>query len=233
MKAEKSFVTVYDKDCEEYAVTLMSLVSKDKMICNINRKTEEFKKDMTIVSGEYVLSIGKKASVHLRNNFKDIYSNYGIHIGYCGTRAWISCENFDWDKVSLYDFKKELYSISEELGMNTENIEESVKLSVNNEQKKKALETMLSEKIHTELVSSETSDEIKEALLRAIQDAIITILCPEVTLFNFLHKRKEKRRQQYRFATVLFYYYYLCDFLEIKREGNEETNKEENKKENF
>lgn len=36
--------------------------------------------------------------------------------------------------------------------------------------------------------------------------------------------RKKRRKNQYRFATVLFYQHYLHDFLEIKENQNEEQN---------
>ena len=58
---EKSFATCFDKGCEQFAEVLMTLVSKDDRICNIKTSREEFKKDRSIVSGEYVLTIGDKS----------------------------------------------------------------------------------------------------------------------------------------------------------------------------
>ena len=43
MNIEK-FVTCYDKGCEEYAETLMTLVSKDKALMNIKESKESLKK---------------------------------------------------------------------------------------------------------------------------------------------------------------------------------------------
>lgn len=124
MNTEKSFVTCYDKDWEEYAEILMTLVSKDKSLRNVKRDKEEFKKDRSIVSDEYVLTIGKKSSEYNSRNFKDIYNNYGIHIGYHGAKAWIHCDDFDWDKKSQFEFNKGLFSLLEELGMKTEDFDE-------------------------------------------------------------------------------------------------------------
>lgn len=87
MNTNKSFVTCFDKGCDEYAEILMTLVSNDKALKNIKREQKEFGKDRSVVSGEYVLTIGKKGSEYNSRNFKDIYNNYGIHIGYHGTKA--------------------------------------------------------------------------------------------------------------------------------------------------
>lgn len=117
MNTNKSFVTCYDKDCEEYAETLMTLVSKDKTLRTINREKKEFKKDGSVVSDEYVLTIGKNSSSYNRQNFSDIYFNYGIHIGCYGTKAWISCEKFEWDNKTISEFNEELRYCLEKLGI--------------------------------------------------------------------------------------------------------------------
>ena len=73
--SEITFVTSYDSNCKEYANTLMTLVSDDEYLRNIERRNETFKKDESIVSDEYVLTIGKKASKFNMQNFKDKYNN--------------------------------------------------------------------------------------------------------------------------------------------------------------
>ena len=37
---EKSFATCFDKNCEEFAELLMTLVSENPSICNINQKKD-------------------------------------------------------------------------------------------------------------------------------------------------------------------------------------------------
>lgn len=127
MNTEKSFVTCYDNDCEEYAEVLMTLVSADKKLCNIKRDKKEFKKDRSIVSGEYVLTIGKKGSEYNRQNFKDEYNNYGIHFGYYGAKAWIYCEKFEWDRNSIIAFNKEVLSLRKKLVMDTNKKKHTIK----------------------------------------------------------------------------------------------------------
>ena len=88
----KSFVTCYDSDCEKYAELLMTLVSMNDKIKNINLLREEFKKDRGIVSTEYVLTIGKDGSAVNSQHFPaDKYNSYGIQIGVKGRKAWIVC----------------------------------------------------------------------------------------------------------------------------------------------
>lgn len=127
MNTEKSFVTCFDKDCEEYAEILMTLVSADKTLCNIKKDKKEFDKDRSIVSGEYVLTIGKKGSEYNRQNFKDEYNNYGIHFGYYGAKAWIYCEKFEWDRNSIIAFNKEVLSLRKKLVMDTNKKEHTIK----------------------------------------------------------------------------------------------------------
>ena len=70
---EKSFATCFDKNCEEFAELLMTLVSENPSICNINQKKEVFKKDRAITSNEYVLAIGPDGSKVNRASFPDSY----------------------------------------------------------------------------------------------------------------------------------------------------------------
>ncbi len=121
---EKSFATCFDKNCEEFAELVMTLVSENPSICNINQKKEVFKKDRAITSNEYVLAIGPDGSKVNRASFPDSYNKYGIHIGYRGRKAWISCENFDWTEKSLGEFHTDLILLLKELGMSTDNIDD-------------------------------------------------------------------------------------------------------------
>lgn len=113
---EKSFATCFDKNCEEFAELLMTLVSENPSICNINQKKEVFKKDRAITSNEYVLAIGPDGSKVNRASFPDSYNKYGIHIGYRGRKAWISCENFDWTEKKFRRISHRPNSTIERIG---------------------------------------------------------------------------------------------------------------------
>lgn len=77
---ENSFATCFDKNYEEFAELLMTLVSENPSICNIHLKKEVFKKDRAITSNEYVLAIGLYGSKVNRASFPDCYNRYGIPI---------------------------------------------------------------------------------------------------------------------------------------------------------
>ena len=137
---EKSFATCFDKNCEEFAELLMTLVSENPSICNINQKKEVFKKDRAITSNEYVLAIGPDGSKVNRASFPDSYNKYGIHIGYRGRKAWISCENFDWTEKSLGEFHTDLILLLKELGMSTDNIDDRIAENVKKVKTEKSMD---------------------------------------------------------------------------------------------
>lgn len=124
---KKQFVVVYDNDCKEYADSLMTLVSNDKTLRVIKRSRKEFDKDSSIVSDEYVLTIGEKASAHNRPNFGDIYNEFGAHIGFYGTKAWISCDFEFMDKNTRDDFFVKYNSLREEFVKEKYNHENALK----------------------------------------------------------------------------------------------------------
>lgn len=242
MNTEKSFVTCYDKGCEEYAETLMTLVSKDKALKNIKREREEFKKDRGIVSGEYVLTIGKKGSKYNSRNFKDIYNNYGIHFGYYGTKAWMYCEKFKWNLSDTANFTVELHSTLERLGMSTEKYEKYVKANLQYKQlwdDYLALRNDTNEYIETTGIKIENYDELKHYnpelvnQLRNNTNETISLIKESSYELSWISdlSGSNQFKLQYHFAVALFYDKYIHDFMGIKREGSEEINKKEEKQE--
>ena len=233
MNTEKSFVTCYDKGCEEYAETLMTLVSKDKALQNIKREKEEFKKDRSIVSGEYVLTIGKGGSEYNSRNFKDIYNNYGIHFGYYGTKAWIYCDDYDWDVKSLFEFNKEFFFFLDELGMKTEDFDGKARKVYEKlvESQKQTAKGKQGYHDSAGMNAPVMRDEIEAAMQSIINELFtglsywdLLLLSPYDLFIRMWKKKKRRRRNQYCFAIVLFYHRYLHDFLEIKEEKCEEQN---------
>ncbi len=57
-----------------------------------------------ITSQQYCIFIGADCSSHL--TFDDVYSNFGIQIGYNGKSAWIKCDDANMDKEKNYEFSK-------------------------------------------------------------------------------------------------------------------------------
>lgn len=222
---EKSFVTVYDKGLEEFAEVIMTLVSTDTVICNIKRATEEFKKDKSIVSGEYVLYIGERGSAFIRQNFKDAYCNYGIHIGFYGTKAWISCERFEWGFVNEADFTIELHSTLERLGMNAKDYEKYVKACLLYKQLNDA--PIASEKRageHRETTGLSPKDNPESiAERKAYLKKYLSFVVEHASELDWISdlSGSNKLKLQYRFAIALFYDKYLHDFLQIKKEEKE------------
>lgn len=209
---EKSFVSCFDKNCEEYAETLMTLISENESIRNINLKKEAFKKDRVITSDEYVLTIGSEGSKVNKTNFPDCYDKYGIHIGFRGKKAWICCEDYDWNKKEVKEFRKELILLLDELGMRTDNID--VEIEENIKKAKAAKSTAIV------CTGSSAGNIIMGSLIT------VSLMAPSIPIYlsvyyyiknkicNYLNKQKI-REQQYKLAVVMFYHKYINDFLNI------------------
>lgn len=223
---EKSFATCYDRDCEDYAQFLMDLISQDELICNIKTSREEFKKNRAIVSNEYVLNIGEKSSALQRENFRDKYDSYGIHIGFIGKKAWISCENFKWDDNERKKFLDELKALYNEVDMRTENIEVEAKNYLKNVKN--------TQKNGTNSQKGNATGNV----LFDINDTLMTVMAVTIAQLNpinkvrlFVHKwfrdiikKSEWRKWQYKLAVLIFYYYYRHEFLELAKQQPEATN---------
>ena len=199
--SKKSFATCYDKNCEKYAAMLMTLVSKNKSICNIDQQKEVFQKDRSITSNEYVLTIGPESSKNNMETFKDTYNKYGIHIGYHGRKAWISCEAIIWYDYTLKAFRTELLSLLEDLGMRTDNMDD-LKAEKNKEQNVLA--------------------RIYEPYAMAF-----SVLWEIAKDFCGIQDSPKGEKKQYMFAVALFYHKYLNEFLEL---NHDEEQKEDIKK---
>lgn len=233
--SEITFVTSYDKDCRDYADNLMTLVSNDKYLCNITRKNEEFIKDRSIVSGEYVLTIGNEASRNNLQTFKDKYNNYGIHFGYHGTKAWICCENYKWDKDSLFKFHSELISVLDEFGMKTDNIDDRAKEFLKEQKKiKKKIDSFegkpgllkgdAAEAFHNEAYEVlMTQIAVTNMLQQSIGFGLVELINTVGKWFVDLLKKSELRKQQYKYAIVLFYKRYIHEFLKIDEMNDKES----------
>ena len=232
--SEKTFVTSYDSDCKEFANTLMTLVSADEYLRNIERRNETFKKDESIVSDEYDLTIGQKASKFNMQNFKDKYNNYGIHFGYHGTKAWICCESFKWDKESLFKFHSELISVLDEFGMKTDNIDDRAKEFLKEQKKiKKKIDSFEGKPGPLKGDAAEAfQNEAYEVLMTQI--AVTNIMQQNIMgfvgiiymagkLIIYLLKKSERRKLQYKYAIVLFYKRYIHEFLKIDEKNIKET----------
>lgn len=222
---EKSFATCFDKNCEEFAELLMTLVSENPSICNINQKKEVFKKDRAITSNEYVLAIGKVN----RASFPDSYNKYGIHIGYRGRKAWISCEYFDWTEKSLREFHTDLILLSKEQGMRTDNIDDRIAENIKKAKSEKSMDGISSiSTIDGIIMVSLTTAALSFEMVKKRRLAYLVNKVRQ-WIDNILNA-SERRKQQYRLAVVLFYHKYIADFLELK---NSENNNAENEKMNF
>ena len=216
----KSFVTCYDSDCEKYAELLMTLVSMNDKIKNINFLREEFKKNKGIVSTEYVLTIGKEGSAVNSQHFPpNKYDSYGIQIGVKGRKAWIVCNDFNWTIESEHEFLKEMTACFEALNMKTEDIEKE----------RKEIEKFLNRE---KKIEKEDKNE-KRSLIKdiiSIPASIVTIPYDLYIISYFwasyladVFKDKTTRRYfQYKYAVSLFYKDFIEDFLQVKEQNKKE-----------
>ncbi len=110
----KNLFIIYDKAQKKCAETLYNLLSNNQEIkASIYTQKEAPK----LVSRAYVLYLGEKCSSEL-NAFKDTYNETGIHIGTMGTKAWIRCEEYNWDENSVKHFVSNLISYGNRCQMN-------------------------------------------------------------------------------------------------------------------
>ena len=130
MATKKQFTIIYDDSCKEYSTILNTLVSECEELKNIEHSIEKYQKDMALTDKDCVVFLGKEASKDYRNNFKDVFSKYGIHIGFRGTKAWIYCEKITWNKKSYFEFHQALLHLYELLDMNPSRIKESINLGI-------------------------------------------------------------------------------------------------------
>lgn len=242
----KSFVTCFDKDCEEFAEVLMTLVSENPSIRNINQKNEVFKKNIAVTSDEYVLTIGSKSSKVNKSSFCDCYSKYGIHIGFRGRKAWISCENFDWDENSLKEFLTECKQLLKDHGMSEDDIDDEIAKIVNKTVATGALAVsagsigtgiIMSSLVTVAIMNKPGLPQIgpwgslimNKSKLGLLNNVILGLGLPILSsflrpLFDNLLNASKRRKQQYKLAVVLFCYKYLNEFLGIDTSNGSDGN---------
>lgn len=217
---EKTFVTCYDNDCKAYATVLTTLLSNDEKIANVKRDETEFNKDISIVSSEYILTIGEKSSAVNSGNFPaNKYNDYGIKIGIYGHKAWISCEDFYWDEDSEHKFQVELLDLLKDLGMATDDIDKEIEQYL--ESKKKAKDELLPQKTETKNIFVESLAAVRYQIKQGINHSSVVnwskILYYVTTDYvRDLFKRSSRRDRQYRFAVAIFVLKYMTEFLKIE-----------------
>lgn len=209
---ERSFVTCFDKDCEMYAEVLMTLISENESICNINIKKEEFKKDRKVTSGEYVLTIGPEGSKVNKTNFPDCYDKYGIHIGFRGRKAWICCEDYSWNEQNLKAFQTDLIQLLDEHGMRTDNINEEIAEYIKKVKQSKTMDVVRDSSLSYAIIM--TSIMTASIMASTIAGPIGFLYMFKRWIRNYLRKSKI-REQQYKLAVVMFYHKYINEFLNI------------------
>ena len=212
---EKSFATCFDKDCEQYAEILMTLVSKDEKICNIKTSREEFRKDRSIVSGEYVLTIGEKSSAVQRANFPDKYNAYGIHIGFYGHKAWISCDSVNLSSEEEHKFLEDMKELLVKTDMETSQVEQKVG----------KVKSLLKE--NTQIKQEATKDDSNSTILELLNPLSYLETIIEASMFwgyvvkDWLIDDARRKKWLYKYAIVYFYLEYLKEFLQFEEETKE------------
>ena len=219
-KEKTSFVTCYDNDCKDYAKVLTTLLSNDEKIANIKQDERNFDENPTVVSTEYILTIGEKSSAVNSGNFPaNKYNDYGIKIGIYGHKAWICCEDFYWDEDSEHKFQVELLDLLKDLGMATDDIDKEIEQYL--ESKKKAKDELLPQKTETKNIFVESLAAVRYQIKQAANHSSSIFLFGvlyHVTkeYIHDLFKRSSRRDRQYRFAVAIFVLKYMTEFLKIE-----------------
>lgn len=207
----KQFTIVFDKKQAEYATILNTLVSEVEEVKNVERSLKVYQKGMVLTDKDCVLFLGDESSQKYRDNFKDVYSKYGIHLGYRGCKAWIYCEKYNWDKLSYRRFHDELLDLYKRLDMNPAKVQDFVTAGVKEYCKMGTT------------VAPSSSTFAQQMLWTSVVSSSIIAMPPSPFLLIWLIKRwikslfAESTRidQQYRFAMALFFSDYLKKYLKI------------------
>ena len=216
--ADKQFATCFDKDCEQFAEILMTLVSNDDRICNIKTSREEFKKDRSIVSREYVLTIGEKSSAVQRANFPDKYNAYGIHIGFYGHKGWISCDNVYLSSEEAHKFLEDMKELLVKSNMETSLLAQKVD----------EVKSLLNKE--TQIRQKATEDNGKSSIIELLNPISYLKTIREVSMFwgyvakDWFIDSQRRKELLYIYAVVYFYHKYLKEFLDIKEQQPTEQN---------
>lgn len=216
----KQFTIVFDKKQAEYATILNTLVSEIEEIKNVELSLKVYQKGMVLTDKDCVLFLGDESSQKYRDNFKDIYSKYGIHIGYRGCKAWIYCEKYNWDKLSYKRFHDELLDLYKRLDMNPAKVQDFVTAGVKEYCKMgmttaPSSSTFAQQMLWTSVVTSSivAMPPFPFIIIRLIKKWIKSLLAESTRI-----------DQQYRFAMALFFSDYLKKYLKMADEEN--VNKE-------
>lgn len=215
MATKKQFTIIYDDSCKEYSTILNTLVSECEELKNIEHSIEKYQKDMALTDKDCVVFLGKEASKDYRNNFKDVFSKYGIHIGFRGTKAWIYCEKITWNKKSYFEFHQALLHLYELLDMNPSRIKESINLGIK-------------EYINTGNTSIPIGTTTAQGLLWSSIITSTIIVNPFIYLgpigwliyiaqrwFKDLQADSKRIDQQYRYAIASFFALHLKDYMKL------------------
>ena len=215
MATKKQFTIIYDDSCKEYSTILNTLVSECEELKNIEHSIKKYQKDMALTDKDCVVFLGKEASNDYRNNFKDVFSKYGIHIGYRGTKAWIYCEKITWNKKSYFEFHQALLHLYELLDMNPSRIKESINLGIK-------------EYTNTGNTSIPIGTTTAQGLLWSSIITSTIIVNPFIYLgpigwliykaqrwFKDLQADSKRIDQQYRYAIASFFALHLKDYMKL------------------
>ena len=218
MATKKQFTIIYDDSCKEYSTILNTLVSECEELKNIEHSVKKYKKDMALTDKDCVVFLGKDASNDYRNNFKDVFSKYGIHIGYRGTKAWIYCEKTKWNKKTYGEFHEALLQLYVILDMNPSRVEESINYGVK-------------EYVNTGNTTIPTDIKpIQELLWSSVVISTIIVnplkyIGPIGWLIYLIQRwikalQADSKRidQQYRYAIASFFALHLKDYMNLNSE---------------
>lgn len=214
---KNQFSIVYDakKGVKSYANMLFTLVS--------NR--EEFKStkvDQKVFDNpnggpttkDNTIYIGQDCSKGRFRDFKQTYSNRGIHIGLYGSQAWIYCEKYEWSKQEFDDFYKEIIELFKTAGL-----EDS---SINKIDDGLEYDPKYSKKMKEELKKDGNTLPIANTIAQTILMPTVTsatfimTLSPIQKLMNWFRRlwtESSRIDMQYRFAVVYFYCKLLNDYM--------------------
>lgn len=87
MEKELNYSIVYDKSMKQYAIDLQNFVSKMSGVKCMKFGHGKVPDNVNDIDKSYVLYLGEKCSKHLQ--YENKFEQYGIQIGWYGTKAWI------------------------------------------------------------------------------------------------------------------------------------------------
>lgn len=223
---KNQFTIVYDekKNVKNYANMFFTLVSNREEFKSSKIDYKVFNSNNCILTTkDNTIYIGENCAKERFNDFKQTYSNRGIHIGQFGSQAWIYCEKYDWSKQEFDAFYEEIKDLFKTAGLDDSKIDKvDDGLERDPEYSKKMSERLKKAGVSLPIAYTMAQSILMPTVTSSILIVTSTRIQRLLNWFRRLWTEKNRLDMQYRFAVVYFYCKLLNEYMKYVRTDVEE-----------